>query len=66
MSVKYPEIEVALLGNDGNAFAILGAVSSAMKRASVPQAERDAFYAEATAGDYDELLRTVMRWVEVV
>lgn len=66
MSVKYPEIEVKLVGRDGNAFAILGAVSAGLKQAGVPQAERDAFYAEATAGDYDHLLRTACSWVEVV
>lgn len=65
MSVKYPEIEVELVGNDGNAFAILGAVAGALKKAGVPQAERDAFYAEATSGDYDHLLRTACNWVEV-
>lgn len=64
-NVKYPEVTVELTGTDGNAFAILGAVSNALKRAGVDKAERDAFYTEATAGDYDALLRTAMRWVNV-
>ena len=34
---KYPEVEVELVGQDGNAFAILGAVSKAMKRANIPK-----------------------------
>lgn len=63
--VKYPDIEVELLGQDGNAFAILGAVKKALKRAGVPQTEIDAYMAEAMAGDYDHLLQTTMRWVEV-
>jgi len=62
---KYPDITVTLVGEDGNAFAILGRVKQALRRAGVPQEEQDAFMAEATAGDYDHLLQTVMRWVEV-
>lgn len=63
--MKYPEIQVQLSGNDGNAYAILGAVTNALKKAGVEKAERDAFLNEATQGDYDHLLRTAMRWVEV-
>lgn len=64
--VRYPEIEVALIGADGNAFAILGAVSKALRRAGVSKEEIDEFRSEATSGDYDALLATAMRWVEVV
>jgi len=62
---KYPEITVRLIGEDGNAFLILGMVTKALKRAGVAQAEIEAFRAEATAGDYDNLLATVMRTVVV-
>ena len=62
---KYPDIAVPLTGTDGNAFAVLGKVSRALRQAGVSQAERDAFTQEATASDYDRLLQTVMRWVEV-
>jgi len=66
MSVpKYPHVHVTLTGKDGNAYAILGAVSAALKRAGIEQAERDAFFTEATSGDYDHLLATAMRWVDV-
>ncbi len=41
-------------------------MTAALKRAGVPQAERDAFFVEATSGDYDHLLATAMRWVERV
>jgi hypothetical protein len=64
--VRYPEVEVQLSGQDGNAFAILGAVQSGLRRAGVSQGERDEFYAEATDGDYDHLLQTAMRWVQVL
>jgi len=63
--VKYPHVVVRLVGEDGNAFAILGAVSKALRRAGVASDEVAAFYKEATAGDYDHLLQTAMRWVEV-
>lgn len=62
---KYPKVRVQLTGRDGNAFAILGAVTGALRRAGVSKEERDAFQAEATSGDYDHLLATAMRWVEV-
>lgn len=61
--VKYPEVNIRLVGEDGNAFAIIGRVSQALRRAGVSEDERKAFHAEATAGDYDNLLRTVMAWV---
>ena len=63
--VKYPEIVVELIGRDGNAFAILGAVRRALGRGGVPKEEQDAFTEEATAGDYNHLLATAMAWVNV-
>jgi hypothetical protein len=66
MVPKYPHIQVRLTGEDGNAFAVLGHVLRALRRAGVSPDECDAFQQEATAGDYDALLRTVMRWVEVI
>ena len=57
---KYPDITVPLTGTDGNAFAVLGKVSRALRQAGVSQAERDAFTQEETASDYDRLLQTIM------
>jgi hypothetical protein len=65
MTVKYPEITVELSGEDGNAFAVMGAVRKAMRRAGVPAEEIGAFCDEAMSGDYDHLLQTCMAWVEV-
>jgi hypothetical protein len=31
-----------------------------------PEAEIEEFLAEATSGDYDHLLQTVVRWVSIV
>lgn len=65
MNPKYPNVSVQLTGRDGNAFAILGVVKSAMRKGKVPAAEIDAFMTEAMSGDYDNLLATVMKWVDV-
>ena len=65
VDIKYPEVEVALVGEDGNAFSILGRVQKAMRRAGVPAGEIDAYLDEATSGDYDHLLATTMEYVYV-
>lgn len=62
---KYPDIKVKLTGGDGNAFGIMGAVSSAMCKADVPKSDRDEFMQQAMSGDYDNLLRVCMEWVDV-
>ena len=66
MEVKFPDVEVQLTGVDGNAFAILGAVQRSLKKAGVDAEVSNEFLDEATSGDYDYLLATVMRWVKVV
>ena len=61
---KYPNIRVQLVGRDGNAFSVIGRVASAMRRAEVSLDERRKFQAEAIKTDYNNVLQTVMRWVE--
>ena len=63
---KFPEIEVQLTGNDGNAFAVLGTVQKALKRGGVEKEDIDAFMNEAMSGDYDHLLQTCMKTVTVL
>ena len=63
-TIKYPDVTVEL--DDGNAFAIISQVRSELRRHDVGQEELDAFYKEATSGDYDHLLQTAIRWVSVV
>ena len=65
MDPKYPKVKVKLVGEDGNAFSILGRVVRALRTANVEASELDAFKTEATAGDYDHLLATVSKWVSV-
>lgn len=63
VETKYPNVHVEMVGEDGNAFAVLGRVQRALRKAKVPDAEVKAFMAEATSGDYDHLLQTVIRTV---
>ena len=64
--VKYPEIEVQLTGNDGNAFAIMASVRKALKRAGVSADEVAEYTKQSQSGDYDNLLRVAMSWVTVL
>tara|TARA_R110000824_G_scaffold169965_10_gene347197 strand:+ start:6464 stop:6676 length:213 start_codon:yes stop_codon:yes gene_type:complete len=64
-SVKYPEVQVQLTGNDGNAFAILGNCKKEARRAGLTKDQIDEFMTEAMAGDYDHLLQTCMKYFEV-
>jgi hypothetical protein len=65
-NIKYPQIKVMLDGEDGNAFAILGRVTKAMRRAGLT-AEQIAEYRDAaTSGDYDHLLQVTMQWVDCI
>jgi hypothetical protein len=61
--VKFPEVQVKLVGEDGNAFFILGRVNQAMRRAGVPKEDIDAYNEEAKSGDYNNLLRVTMATV---
>jgi hypothetical protein len=65
MAVKYPNIKVRLTGTNGNCFVILGKVKQALIRGHVPAEEIEKWQEEATSGDYDHLLVTCMKWVEV-
>jgi hypothetical protein len=61
---KYPHVHVQLSGEDGNAFSILARVQRAMMKAQVPKPDIELFMSQATSGDYDNLLHTVMRYVD--
>lgn len=62
---KYAHITVPLVGEDGNAFAILGRVIKAMKRHMISEEEIKEFKKEAMSSNYDHLLQTVIKWVSV-
>lgn len=61
---KHPEVTVVLVGEDGNAFSILGKVRKALRKAGHHKSAEE-FMEEATSGDYDHLLATAMDYVNV-
>ena len=65
MKPKFPHVKVKLTGRDGNAFAVMGAVVAALKKAGVAREDIDVYRDEAINGDYDHLLQTTMDTVEV-
>lgn len=62
--VKAPGVRVKLVGEDGNAFAILGTVNNALKKAGHKELAKQ-YMKEAMEGDYDHLLQVTMAYVEV-
>jgi len=46
-TIKYPDIEVTLVGTDGNAFALIGEVQKALKKEGVSKEEISKFFDEA-------------------
>lgn len=65
MDTKFPDVEVQLSGRDGNAFAIIGAVSMALKRSGHKEAADEFATAALASPSYDDLLRLAMSTVQV-
>lgn len=64
--IKYPNISVKLIGEDGNVFAIIGRVTAALRKGGVSKEEIDDFTKKCfSAGSYGEVLGLVMEMVEV-
>ena len=63
-SLPLTDAVVQLTGESGNASAILGRVHRAIQRSTHPELA-DIFLHEATESDYNHLLSTCMRYVEV-
>lgn len=57
-------VTVTLVGRDGNAFNLMGVWSSAARRQGWSQEEIDAVLGVAMAGDYANLLRTLVEHSE--
>ena len=54
--------DIDLAEVDGNAFAIIGAVSRALRRAGNDKSVVDTFAAEAMSGNYDHVLQTAIAY----
>lgn len=57
-------VRVKLIGEDGNAFVILGRVRKSLREAG-HQDLADEYLKKAQSGDYDNLLRVTMEYVVV-
>lgn len=62
-TVKFPSATMRLVGEDGNAYSIMGRATKALKSAGATKEDTDAYLAEAKSGDYGNLLRVTMSWV---
>ena len=65
VELRQTGIKVKLVGTDGNAWALIGRVSQALRRGGQSKEFIDAFVKEATSGDYNHLLCTCMEVCEV-
>lgn len=60
------KIDVKLLGEDGNAYFILGKVEQELKRNGYTKEEIGDYYKQATLGSYHHLLSVTSEWVNIV
>jgi hypothetical protein len=60
------DVKVKLIGEDGNAFYILGKVSKALRQAGYNEEFIKKYQEDAMSGDYDTLLQTTMTYVKVI
>jgi len=58
------DVKVKLIGGSGNAYAIMGKVIKALKRAGHGDMVED-YKRQAMSADYDNLLRVTMEFVDV-
>ena len=57
-------VRVKLIGEDGNAFSIIGRVSKALRRGGYADLVK-LYVDDATRGDYDHVLQTTMKYVAI-
>lgn len=64
---KYPDVEVdvALEGQEANAFFVTWKVRNALLHAGVAERTADEYVDAATAGSYADVLATTREWVTV-
>ena len=62
-NVKYPNVKVKLVGEDGNAYSIMGRVQKAMRLEKLPPEAFAEYQKEAMSGNHGHLLATTMRYV---
>lgn len=64
--MKYPNITVKLVGEDGNIFNLMGLVQKALRKNGVSKEDRAKFLKEVQeSNSYDQALQVIMSWVKV-
>jgi hypothetical protein len=61
-----PMYDIEVRPMDGNAFAIMGAVSKAMRRAGASDEVIKEYQAQSQSGDYDNLVQVAMKHVNLI
>ena len=56
---------VKLVGEDGNAFSIMGRIKQSLRRAGADKEYIDKYLNEVTSGDYDHLLVVSWEYVDI-
>ena len=66
--MKGPEVvpTVRLSGKDGNAFNIMAIVSKALRKNGADKEFVNKYFEESTSGNYDYLLQTATKYVNVI
>jgi len=57
--------KVKLVGINGNAFCIMGAVTRALKKAGASKDQIDKYREEAMGGSYENLLNVTAQYVDI-
>jgi hypothetical protein len=66
MTVKYPDVTAKLLGENGNAFVLIGLTATAIRRGVGNQEAKDFADEAMSQTSYDELLAFIQRTVNVI
>jgi hypothetical protein len=65
-TVKFPNVTVRLIGYDSNSFSIIGRVKNALEKGGATREQVKEYCQQSMSGDYDNLLRVAMEWVNVI
>jgi len=65
MNPRY-DIEVELIGHDGNAIAIIGTVRRELRRAGASAEEIGEYSKEAMSGNYNHLITVTAEWINII
>lgn len=64
-SVSISKPKLKLVGTDGNAFAVIGALMDCLRRNGFTAEQREAIRKEATSSNYDNVLATACKYCDV-